>query len=242
MYHTFWNLKGANMKQDVTEERDYAIYAVDFDGTLVENKWPEIGQSNRGVIAYVKAIQERGDKWILWTMRSGDPLMAACNWCKERGLYPDAVNDNLPDLIKAFGNNPRKVYADFYIDDHNMSVNDAVLKGTDVWPIRDIYNELRKWNKDQDKLIKSLKDYHKELQRHNATQETVENVNKLLQEARVIKVRLLHALVAWDRSYIHRGGQFKDQLPKGITFITTPLSMDYNVAEDYANLKEFIWR
>ena len=229
------------MEQDITEERNYAIYAVDFDGTLVENKWPEIGQSHRGVIAYVKVIQERGDKWILWTMRSGDELLAAYNWCKERGLYPDAVNDNLPDLVKAFGNNPRKVYADFYIDDHNMSVEDAVFRGTKVLSIRDLYNELRRWNKEQDKAIKVLKDYHKKLQRYNASKYTIDNVNKLLQEARVRKIRILHALIAWDRSYLHLGGTFKYQLPKGIKFITTPLSMDYNVSEDYASLKEFIW-
>lgn len=95
------------------------IYAVDFDGTLCQNAWPEIGEPNQNVINCVQEIQEQGGKWILWTMREGAKLAEAEAWCCQHGLFPDAINDNLPELKKAFNNNPRKVFANYYIDDHN---------------------------------------------------------------------------------------------------------------------------
>jgi hypothetical protein len=95
------------------------IYAVDFDGTLCENKYPEIGHPNKELIDFLKIEKRYGAEIILWTMREGETLERAVAWCKEQGLEFDTVNDNLPRLKKAFKNNPRKVYADRYIDDHN---------------------------------------------------------------------------------------------------------------------------
>lgn len=74
------------------------IIAVDFDGTLVENKWPEIGAPIEKNIAKVKAEQEAGAKIILWTNRVGEPLEKALSFCKEQGIHLDAVNENLPEI------------------------------------------------------------------------------------------------------------------------------------------------
>ncbi len=95
------------------------IYAVDFDGTLCVNEWPEIGFPNFPLIERLKGLQADGHKLILYTMREGYLLDDALDWCQEQGLTFDAVNDNLPELQANFHNNPRKVYADYYIDDHN---------------------------------------------------------------------------------------------------------------------------
>lgn len=57
------------------------IIAVDFDGTLCENKWPEIGEANEDMIYYLRKRQAEGDKLILWTCRVGDMLRKAINWC-----------------------------------------------------------------------------------------------------------------------------------------------------------------
>ena len=96
------------------------IIAVDFDGTLCKERWPEIGPPNQPLIDWLILERGRGVGLILWTMREGEKLDAAIKWCAERGLQFDAVNDNLPEMQKRFGNNPRKVFADIYIDDHNM--------------------------------------------------------------------------------------------------------------------------
>lgn len=93
------------------------IYAVDFDGTLCESQWPGIGAPNRELIEHLIRRREEGCRVILWTCRIGDRLQEAVDWCKSYGLEFDAVNDNLPENIEKYGNNPRKIYATCYIDD-----------------------------------------------------------------------------------------------------------------------------
>lgn len=95
------------------------IYAIDFDGTIVTNKYPQIGEVNPVGYRFIRDLQARGDKWILYTMREGEKLKEAVEFLATVGLIPDAVNDNLPELNERFKNNPRKVFANVYIDDHN---------------------------------------------------------------------------------------------------------------------------
>lgn len=94
------------------------IIAVDFDGTLVLDKFPEIGLPLMDTVNFLKKRKEQGDKLILWTCRTGVKLMEALDFCQwELDLEFDAVNDNLPEVKKEWGQNCRKVYADVYIDD-----------------------------------------------------------------------------------------------------------------------------
>ena len=92
-------------------------FAVDFDGTLCENAYPEIGAPNMELIEALKARRLFGAKLILWTCREGELLTRAVEFCRRYGLEFDAVNDNTEELKKAYGTNPRKVGADLYIDD-----------------------------------------------------------------------------------------------------------------------------
>lgn len=98
-------------------KRDFIVYAVDFDGTLCESVWPGIGAPNIALINHLINRRLQGNKIILWTCREGERLQEAVEWCKGYGLEFDAVNDNLQELKDEFGNNPRKIYADCYIDD-----------------------------------------------------------------------------------------------------------------------------
>ncbi len=104
----------------VADRRDTIIYAVDFDGTLCENEWPRIGSPNMPLIMFLKKEQRNGAKIILWTMREGTLLDDAEKWLLDKfDFIPDAVNDNLQCMKDTYGNNPRKVFANVYIDDHN---------------------------------------------------------------------------------------------------------------------------
>lgn len=96
------------------------IYAFDFDGTIVTNKFPEIGDPIKDTIYFIKQVQNDGDYIILNTMRENDSLEKAVAFCKELGIEFDAVNDNLPHMKEFYGNNPRKIFANYYIDDHNL--------------------------------------------------------------------------------------------------------------------------
>ena len=99
------------------------IIAVDFDGTLCENQWPDIGEPNYKLIWHlIEQQQKYGAKLILWTCRVGDKLIEALEWCGDRGLVFDAVNENLPDVVGWMGGDTRKIYADEYIDDRATNV------------------------------------------------------------------------------------------------------------------------
>lgn len=98
------------------------IIAVDFDGTIVEDKYPNIGKINPGVVKDLIRCKNKGDKLILWTCRTGKLLRQAVEYCKLAGLEFDAVNENLPETIKQFGGDTRKVYAHQYIDDRSINV------------------------------------------------------------------------------------------------------------------------
>lgn len=99
------------------------ILAVDFDGTIVENKFPDIGKPNYAVIETIHDYKAMGWKIILWSCRTDDMLQNAVNYCKNQfNLDFDAVNDNLPEVQQYFGGNTRKVFANLYWDDRNAAL------------------------------------------------------------------------------------------------------------------------
>lgn len=99
------------------------IIAVDFDGTLVEDAYPEIGRPRQGTWEAVIAAQQKGAKIILWTSRDNERLKAAVEFCREFGLHFDAINDNLDECKVMFNNNTRKVYANEYWDDKAIGIH-----------------------------------------------------------------------------------------------------------------------
>lgn len=95
------------------------VIAVDFDGTIVKHKYPEIGKEIPFAIGCLRLLQQKGHKIILWTYRSGTELDKAIEFCEERGLYFNAVNNNYEN--EEFDNSySRKIYADIYIDDRSL--------------------------------------------------------------------------------------------------------------------------
>jgi hypothetical protein len=93
------------------------IIAVDFDGCLVRDKFPDIGEVIPETITALLEEQARRARIILWTCRRGAQLAAAVEWCKEHGIKLAAVNENLPEHVELFGEDTRKVFADEYWDD-----------------------------------------------------------------------------------------------------------------------------
>lgn len=93
------------------------VVAVDFDGCLCANAYPEIGKPCWPVINAAKQRRAEGWALILWTSRGGADLTAALAACKAWGLEFDAVNENLPEWRDTFGNDARKIGATEYWDD-----------------------------------------------------------------------------------------------------------------------------
>lgn len=94
------------------------IYAVDFDGTLAETKFPEIIAPINHMIDFCKELKkDRNNILILWTCRCGEDLAAAVEYCRDCGLEFDFINENVPENVEKFGNDSRKIFAHVYIDD-----------------------------------------------------------------------------------------------------------------------------
>lgn len=97
--------------------------AVDFDGTICENMFPDCGPPNMRVINKLIQTRKEGNKLILWTCRCDEYLQDAIDYCKSYGLEFDCVNTNTDRCKAAFGgNDTRKVVADYYLDDRALPV------------------------------------------------------------------------------------------------------------------------
>ena len=101
--------------------------AIDFDGCLCANAYPDIGAPNWEIIVAAAAEQIAGAGLILWTCREGELLENALEACARWGLHFDAVNDILPSWKKFYGNETRKVGATEYWDDKAYRVQNGKL-------------------------------------------------------------------------------------------------------------------
>lgn len=118
---------------------DFKIIAVDFDGVLCEDNWPEIGEPNQELINYLKGRQSAGNKLILWTCRIGEILDNAIAWSAEQGLTFDGVNENLPEIVELFGTDSRKIFANEYIDDRNIPLASCKEKSSmQLWAEKEV--------------------------------------------------------------------------------------------------------
>ncbi len=96
------------------------IIAVDFDGTIVKHKYPEIGEPIPFAIETLLRLQEKGHKLILWSVREGELLDDAVAYCRAKGLEFYAVNRNYPEEETDHKAYSRKLQADMFIDDRNV--------------------------------------------------------------------------------------------------------------------------
>ena len=96
------------------------IIAVDFDGTIVEHRYPEIGREKPFAFDTLKMLQKEGHRLILWTVREDKLLEEAVDFCRQHGVEFYAVNTNYPEEQEAHQHFSRKLKADVFIDDRNL--------------------------------------------------------------------------------------------------------------------------
>lgn len=105
------------------------LIAVDFDGTIVEHEYPEIGEERPFATEVLKMLIADRHKVVLWTMREGKLLDDAVQWCAERGVQFYAVNSEYSEQFQE--KKPEhlscKLNADVFIDDRNVG-------GLPDWP------------------------------------------------------------------------------------------------------------
>ena len=131
------------------------IIAVDFDGTIVEHRYPKIGEEIPFAVETLKMLVQDRHKLILWSVREGELLEEAVNWCKERGLEFYAVNRDYPE--ETVDNNPhfsRKLKVDLFIDDRNLG-------GLPDWgTIYRMIKHRHTWNDVVDELVSQSSIHH----------------------------------------------------------------------------------
>jgi hypothetical protein len=92
---------------------------IDFDGTIVDHRFPEVGPPVPGALQWLKRFQEAGAKLILFTMRSdqgngANALSLAVHYLENNGINLYGVNKN-PTQVH-WTSSP-KAYGQLYIDD-----------------------------------------------------------------------------------------------------------------------------
>ena len=97
------------------------LIAVDFDGTIVRHRYPAIGEEIPFAVETLKLLIEERHRLILWTVRDGQLLDDAVEWCRKRGIEFYAINRDYPEeditLNEHFS---RKLKVDLWIDDRNV--------------------------------------------------------------------------------------------------------------------------
>ena len=96
------------------------VIAVDFDGTIVEHKYPAIGRELPFATETLRMLIRDRHKLILWSVREGRLLDEAVEWCRERGVEFYAVNRDYPEESREHDSFSRKLKADQFIDDRNI--------------------------------------------------------------------------------------------------------------------------
>lgn len=94
--------------------------AIDFDGTIVEHRYPKIGPEIPFATETLKMLIKDHHRLILWTVREGELLKEAVEWCRERGVEFYAVNQDYPEEEKRDRGFSRKLKVDLFIDDRNL--------------------------------------------------------------------------------------------------------------------------
>ena len=125
------------------------IIAVDFDGILCENEFPSIGKPKYEIISLVQQLIDKGHEVILWTTRNGEELVAAVDWCAHYGLHFSNVNgpahSNREEYRHRYPVESRKIYADAYIDDHNIEYMLEPPRRANEWLINYLQKGVKEW-------------------------------------------------------------------------------------------------
>ena len=136
------------------------IIAVDFDGTIVEHKYPKIGKVKLFAFETLIQLQKQGHQLILWTYRIGEQLDEAVEYCSRNGVEFYAVNKNFPDEVYEENAVSRKILADIYVDDRNVG---GFLGWSKIWQLinenseENIQIKIREDNFTKNKLSDKIK-------------------------------------------------------------------------------------
>jgi len=98
-----------------------AVIVIDFDGTIVDSKYPIIGKIKPDAKRVINKLYNRGHKIVINSCRAGTQFSDAFNFLLMSGINFHTFNENLQELIDDYGRDTRKISGDVYIDDKNLA-------------------------------------------------------------------------------------------------------------------------
>ena len=107
------------------------ILAIDFDGTIATDSFPEVGTLREDADVIIRKLYEDGHDIIINTCRTGKYEGLAEYFLVDNNIPYHFINSNLPRVIDTYKQDCRKISADFYIDNRNIC-------GLPSW--KEIYN------------------------------------------------------------------------------------------------------
>lgn len=108
------------------------IVGIDFDGTIVEEKYPNIGNLKPHAREAIRMLYEEGFYIILWTCRTGAFLQEAISFLNKEGIPFHQANDHHPEIARHYGGKSQKLLVDISVDDKNI---EFIVNGIPSWDI-----------------------------------------------------------------------------------------------------------
>jgi hydroxymethylpyrimidine pyrophosphatase-like HAD family hydrolase len=100
------------------------VLGIDFDGTIVEEAFPNIGAIKPRTVELMEKAMWAGHLIVVWTARSGQAEIDAINFLKENKIPYHYVNENPEDPYAIKGEQGRKIFCDYYLDDRGIHIDD----------------------------------------------------------------------------------------------------------------------
>ena len=126
-------------KTGMNREKQHLILVIDFDGTICEHSFPEVGKMRPEADYFINKLFDEGHEIVINTCRSGIYEGLAETFLRENKIHFHYINSNMPHLIEQYGQDCRKISGDIYIDDK------CLMGLPDTW--EEIYNIIQEKKK-----------------------------------------------------------------------------------------------
>jgi hypothetical protein len=93
---------------------------LDFDGTIVEDKFPDIGESFSHAIQVLRRMADAGMILVLWTCREDEELEAALQFCYNHGINVITAAEYDMMMKGPLAKYRRKIPCDYYIENRTI--------------------------------------------------------------------------------------------------------------------------
>ncbi len=110
----------SNLNPDAADKTSPFTISIDFDGVIVRDEYPVIGDPLPGMLEAMRTLHARGCVLIINTCRAGKYANQAVHALEQFRVPYDHFNKNSPERTNRFGSDCRKISADLYIDDKNL--------------------------------------------------------------------------------------------------------------------------